>query len=91
MSGLPGPIGGGSRGAESGIIQAMSKVTCLLNGPYVVEGVSEVLDAAGKPFDLGGRTRIALCRCSHSKNKPFCDASHKAGGFQCDDTAPRKP
>jgi uncharacterized Fe-S cluster protein YjdI len=27
-------------------------------------------------------TRIALCRCGHSKNKPFCDNSHIALGGQ---------
>jgi hypothetical protein len=26
-------------------------------------------------------TRIALCRCGASKNKPYCDNSHKTTGF----------
>jgi CDGSH-type Zn-finger protein len=30
------------------------------------------------------RNRAALCRCGRSKNKPFCDASHKHDGFSGD-------
>jgi CDGSH-type Zn-finger protein len=67
----------------------MSKVTCLANGPYLIEGALEVLDASGKPFAVAGQTKIALCRCGASKNKPLCDGSHKAF-FKADDTAPRK-
>lgn len=52
------------------------------NGPLRVEGEIELLDAEGKPFGLGGRTAISLCRCGHSQSKPFCDASHARAGFQ---------
>jgi len=27
-------------------------------------------------------TRLSLCRCGLSKNKPFCDNAHKEGGFK---------
>lgn len=51
------------------------------NGPYKVTGPVTIIDAEGNPLTLpeGG---IALCRCGHSQTKPFCDASHRAAGFQ---------
>jgi CDGSH-type Zn-finger protein len=27
------------------------------------------------------RNKVALCRCGHSENKPFCDGHHKTCGF----------
>ncbi len=60
---------------------APTKITVRNDGPYRVEGEFELLDMEGKPFGLGGRTAIALCRCGHSRNKPFCDGSHKTAGF----------
>jgi len=39
----------------------------------------ELVDAEGRPFGLGGRQVITLCRCGLSQSKPFCDASHKQG------------
>ena len=49
----------------------------LPNGSMKVEGDFEILDAEGKPYGLGGRTLVSLCRCGQSQNKPFCDGSHK--------------
>jgi len=61
---------------------AGTKITVRDNGPVLVEGDLQMLDALGRAFGLAGRTTIALCRCGHSQNKPFCDGAHKAQGFQ---------
>jgi CDGSH-type Zn-finger protein len=60
----------------------MTKITVRNDGPLRVEGVVELVDMDGKPYGLGGRENIALCRCGHSQSKPFCDGSHKNAGFQ---------
>lgn len=52
------------------------------NGSLRIEGDFEIVDQQGRAFGLAGRTAITLCRCGHSKNKPFCDGSHRAAGFQ---------
>jgi len=56
---------------------ATTKITVLSNGSLRIEGDFEIVDKEGKQYDLGGRTTVSLCRCGLSKNKPFCDASHK--------------
>jgi CDGSH-type Zn-finger protein/uncharacterized Fe-S cluster protein YjdI len=43
-------------------------------GPYALRGQLQI-DGVDKGF------RATLCRCGASKNKPFCDGSHKAVGF----------
>ena len=50
------------------------------NGPLLIRGNVEVRDARGELFDAG--TRMALCRCGHSQNQPFCDLSHRRVGFR---------
>jgi CDGSH-type Zn-finger protein len=60
----------------------MSKVKVIVrpNGPFRVEDPDsqvELVDAEGNAFDLTGKQVFALCRCSLSANKPFCDGSHK--------------
>jgi CDGSH-type Zn-finger protein len=59
------------------------------NGPYLITGDVEVVDAQGRTFVRPLGTAIALCRCGNSANKPFCDGSHKRIEFHADDTAPR--
>ena len=61
---------------------AATKVTIINNGSIRVEGDFEVVDQDGNVIDLVGRTRVTLCRCGHSANKPFCDSSHKVHGFE---------
>ena len=60
---------------------ANCEVKCNNNGPLIVRGDFELLDAEEKAFGLGGRKQIALCRCGASKNKPFCDGSHNSTDF----------
>ena len=59
-----------------------TKITVRSDGPLRLEGEVELVDMEGRRYGLGGRTAIALCRCGHSGNKPFCDGSHKTSGFQ---------
>ena len=50
------------------------------NGPVEVRGALEVTSGTGRRLHRG--TRAFLCRCGQSKNKPFCDGSHKTAGFE---------
>ena len=50
------------------------------DGPLYVQGALTIDGAAS---DMGGvKFRAALCRCGHSKNKPFCDNSHVEARFR---------
>lgn len=57
-------------------------ITIRANGPLLVQGDVKVINSTGEEIDRGGR--VAFCRCGLSNTKPFCDASHKAGGFSAD-------
>jgi CDGSH-type Zn-finger protein len=50
------------------------------NGPYLIRGGATVTDADGNTFET--QDVIALCRCGHSSNRPFCDAAHKSNNFE---------
>jgi CDGSH-type Zn-finger protein/uncharacterized Fe-S cluster protein YjdI len=56
------------------------EVTAVPDGPLVVRGNVELCSGTGRTIDR--TTEIALCRCGHSANKPFCDGSHARIGFR---------
>ncbi len=56
------------------------KLTPIPNGPIRTEGPMEVTTGTGHRVAI--KDRAILCRCGQSKNKPFCDGSHKAAGFE---------
>ena len=49
-------------------------------GPIWVKGKIPIESQDGKKYEL--RNRVTLCRCGHSKNKPFCDGEHGRIGFK---------
>lgn len=82
--------------------QAM-KIVVSENGPYLVSGkvplrVQIIVPdeegmswdwKTGKTFETGNE--YSLCRCGRSKQKPFCDGTHSAIGFDGEETASRVP
>jgi CDGSH-type Zn-finger protein len=79
------------------------KVVVTRNGPYLVTGgapLSEQTIVAGSNGDSEAwkegdsfppQASYALCRCGHSKTKPYCDGTHTQVGFDGTETASRKP
>jgi CDGSH-type Zn-finger protein len=49
------------------------------NGPLWVRGGVPLFGGDGFTYEV--RNRMTLCRCGHSRNKPFCDGSHARVGF----------
>ncbi|WP_026567554.1 CDGSH iron-sulfur domain-containing protein [Bacillus sp. UNC41MFS5] len=50
------------------------------NGPLQVSGDFQIFDSEGKEYPK--KAKVYLCRCGLSNKKPFCDGSHKKGGFE---------
>jgi CDGSH-type Zn-finger protein len=51
----------------------------LENGPYLVKNLESLSNS--KRSELPTKEVLALCRCGHSTNKPFCTGTHKEIGF----------
>ena len=80
-----------------------AKVVVCKDGPYLVSGgvplarQTIVADREGnseawrESDSFPAQDSYALCRCGHSKHKPFCDGSHKKVGFDGTETAAREP
>ena len=58
------------------------------NGPILISGPVTLTDHLGNTYDLTGKASIALCRCGQTKNRPFCDGSHKSCGWVAGEIAP---
>jgi len=56
------------------------EIKIMENGPALVKGNFRLVKASGERIQTTGQ--IALCRCGHSRNKPFCDGSHHTSGFR---------
>ena len=79
------------------------KIVVAKNGPYLVSGnvplAVQTITANKEGFSwdwVQGQTfevesPYALCRCGHSRNKPFCDGSHAKANFDGRETASRAP
>ncbi len=66
----------------------MAEIKVRENGPYLVIGDDVTLvDWNGASYPVARRP-FALCRCGASKNRPFCDGTHNAIGFEACEAAP---
>jgi|TARA_B100000809_G_scaffold131628_1_gene129379 CDGSH-type Zn-finger protein len=57
------------------------------NGNLRFTGPITITDKDGKAYTVPDGDSVTLCRCGHSNRKPFCDASHRAAGFEADSVA----
>jgi CDGSH-type Zn-finger protein/uncharacterized Fe-S cluster protein YjdI len=68
-----------SDGAPVESADAANNLKVAVDGPLYLRG--RVVVEGGEHANQVEYTRVALCRCGQSHNKPFCDNSHKAAGF----------
>lgn len=61
-------------------VPSVNTVHVTRDGPIHVRGDVEVLDDDGQV--LLRDTRVALCRCGLSRNRPLCDNAHRAARFR---------
>lgn len=69
---------------EAEAADATNTVRLNVNGPLYVRGNMTLLNSAGDV--IAQDSRMALCRCGKSENKPFCDNRHKAIAFEAPGT-----
>lgn len=50
------------------------------NGPIKIQGDFVMKDPKGG--EIAATNPAFMCRCGQSKNKPFCDGTHRKTGFE---------
>lgn len=63
-------------------VPAANRIIVMADGPLHVRGDVTIKSPQGETVET--ETRLALCRCGQSGNKPYCDNSHQAAGFADD-------
>lgn len=76
-------------GAAQESITDPPTVQTVPDGPLYLRGDLTITDQDGGV--LRHDTRIALCRCGESRQKPFCDNTHRITGFRDDGAVGRAP
>lgn len=69
-------------GGAAEAVPAVNTVRLTRNGPTYLKGDIELVGPDGGA--LLRDTRMAICRCGMSQNKPLCDNAHRAAGFRDD-------
>ncbi len=69
-------------GGPAEAVPEQNRVTVAADGPLWLRGELEIIGPDG--VVVLKDTRLALCRCGASNNKPFCDGSHAKAAFQDD-------
>jgi len=75
--GAVGEVGSGSPEAGGELM-----IKPIKDGPLMLSGNLTIRNSSGR--DAWHGTRVALCRCGESENKPFCDGTHKRVSFSSD-------
>jgi CDGSH-type Zn-finger protein len=57
------------------------KITIVPNGPILIDTQGD-WTYSGAAGPTKNKDRVAFCRCGQTKNKPFCDGTHKTAGFE---------
>jgi CDGSH-type Zn-finger protein len=68
-----------SEDAQAEEPEFIPSVAIVPDGPLWVRGGIPVEAPDGFTYEV--RNRVTLCRCGHSKNKPYCDGTHAEVGF----------
>jgi len=69
-------------GGPSEATPSKNEIVVSQDGPLFVKGDISILNEAGEP--ILDETRVALCCCGHSHNKPLCDGHHEKEAFRHD-------
>ena len=66
-------------GKQGNMSEEKATISVRANGSMRVTG-AQLIGADGEI--ISEQESFSLCRCGHSKDKPFCDGSHREAGFE---------